>query len=228
LIESAATSSYHAGILQGTIRGGNSVQLDASYTFSRAIDTAPDATAFIPNSSSEDPKLVEDTLNPDADRGLSEAHAGHRLVVSGIWDIDGFGGTESSALRSLTRAWQLAVILGVQSGRWFSARTNVDLNNDSNRFSDRAPGFSRNTVRGPMFASLDLRVSKTVSLARASQVRLIVEGFNILNRANVSAIQQVAYTYDAAARVFTPNPTFGAATNTSDPRVLQIAARFTF
>jgi outer membrane receptor protein involved in Fe transport len=214
VVESTASSTYHAAVLQTTIRSGHGLTLDASYTLSRAIDTAPEATMFIPNSSTSDVTYVQDPSHPDADRGFSEAHAGHRFVMSAVWDI--------------RAGWQVSAITSAQSGHWFSARTNVDLNNDGNRFSDRPPGFGRNTVQGPAYASVDLRVAKSIPLRGRGQIRLIAEGFNVLNRANVSAIQQVAYTYDATTKIFTPSPTFRTPTDTSDPRILQIAARFTF
>jgi hypothetical protein len=196
------------------IRSQRGLTLDASYTWSRAIDTAPEATMFVPNSATSDVTYVQDPSNPDADRGFGDAHAGHRFVMSTVWDLRG--------------GWQLSAITSLQSGRWYSGRTNVDLNNDGNRFSDRPPGFGRNTVEGPFYATVDLRIAKVIRLAGRRQVRLIAEGFNVLNRANVSAIQQVAYTYDAATRIFTPSPTFRTPTDTFDPRILQIAARFTF
>jgi outer membrane receptor protein involved in Fe transport len=224
VVESSAISTYHAAMLEATIRRGHGLTLDASYTLSRAIDTAPEATMFIPNSATSDVTYVQDPQNPDADRGFSDAQAGQRLVVSGVWD------SRSATERAWSplAGWQLAAIVSVQSGRWYSARTNVDLNNDGNRFSDRPPGFGRNTVQGPAYASMDLRVSRSIPLGGRRQIRLIAEGFNVLNRANVSAIQQVAYTYDSTTRIFTPSPTFRTPTDTSDPRILQVAARFTF
>ena len=125
--------------------------------------------------------------------------------------------------------WQLSAILSAQSGRWLTARSNVDLNNDGNRFSDRSPGFGRNTIEGPGFAGLDLRVSRDILLGNDRvKLRLMGEAFNSLNRANFSAIQQTPYNYNATTREFTRVANFLAPTNTLDPRILQIAARFTF
>jgi outer membrane receptor protein involved in Fe transport len=222
VVESSARSLYHAGFVQLSTRLSDVLQVQASYTFSKVIDTAPEATAFIPNSAAEDPKLVQDTLNPDADRGVGDSNVAHRFVLSGIWDI---GGSRGGALAG---GWQLSTIVTLQSGRWYSVRSNVDLDNDGNRFTDRAPGYGRNTIEGPGYATLDARLSKRVPLGRGADLRLMVEAFNALNRSNVSAVQQVLFTYDAASRLFTPNPAFGTATNTSDPRILQLAARVTF
>ena len=222
LVESGADSTYHGGFIQVNKRYATGVQILASYTFSKVIDDKPWGTSFIPNSGSEDPNLVQDTLNPNADRGVGDSNITHRFVLSGVWDIP-FG------KRSLLGGWQLSTIVSAQSGHWYSAFSNVDLNNDGNRYTDRSPGYGRNTIEGPGFETVDLRVSKAFRMWREGvEMRLIGEAFNALNRANFATIQQVPYTYNAATRVFTANPAFLQPTSTYDPRILQIAARFTF
>ena len=228
MIESGAESTYHAGFVQVTKRYAAGLQFLASYTLAKVIDTNPDITSFIPNSGGEDVKLVNDTLNPDGDRGLGDANVKHRLVTSVVWDIP-FAKGLNPVLRTVLDGWQLSGILSVQSGRSFSARSNVDLNNDGNRFSDRMAGYGRGTIEGPGLATMDLRVSKSIRIWKDSvTLRLVGEAFNAFNRANFTTFNQVPFNYNATTRVFTPNPTFLSRTNTGDPRILQIAARITF
>ena len=214
--------------MQVTKRYAAGLQFLASYTLAKVIDTNPDITSFIPNSGGEDVKLVNDTLNPDGDRGLGDANVKHRLVTSVVWDIP-FAKGLNPVLRTVLDGWQLSGILSVQSGRSFSARSNVDLNNDGNRFSDRMAGYGRGTIEGPGLATMDLRVSKSIRIWKDSvTLRLVGEAFNAFNRANFTTFNQVPFNYNATTRVFTPNPTFLSRTNTGDPRILQIAARITF
>jgi hypothetical protein len=56
----------------------------------------------------------------------------------------------------------------------------------------------------------------------------MVEAFNAFNRPNFSSILNSQYNYNAATRVFTPVSGFGTPTATLDPRILQLAAKFTF
>jgi outer membrane receptor protein involved in Fe transport len=229
LLESAADSTYHGGFVQLTKRYATGLQLLASYTLAKTIDTAPDATSFIPNSGGEDVKLVQDTLAPNNDRGLGESDVRHRLVASGVWDILAVNRLSNPAARLVLGGWQLSSIFSWQTGRPFSERSNVDLNNDGNRFTDRMPGLGRNTRTGPGFGTLDLRVSKEVPVwGERLKLRLMGEAFNALNRANFTAVQQVPFNYAAATRTFTPVANFGQATNTGDPRILQLAARLVF
>jgi outer membrane receptor protein involved in Fe transport len=229
LLESGSDSTYHGGFLQLTKRYATGFQLLASYTLAKTIDSAPDATSFIPNSGGEDVKLVQDTLAPNNDRGRGEADIRHRMVASGVWDVLAFDRYSNPAAKLLLRGWQISSIVSLQSGRPFSERSNVDLNNDGNRFTDRMPGVGRNTRTGPGFASVDLRVSKEVPVWREKvKLRLMGEAFNAFNRANFTTVQQVPFNYNATTRTFTPVATFGQATNTADPRILQLAARITF
>ena len=227
LDDSGGDSVYHGVFIQATKRYSRNFQLQASYTFSKVIDSLPDQTSVVIGS--DDAKVAQDTLNPNADRGLGDAHIPHRFVLSTVWDINYADRLSSKPAKYILGGYQLSFISSAQSGRWFSARTNVDLNNDGNRGSDRSPGFGRNTIEGPGFAAVDLRLSKDVPIyTERAKLRLIFEAFNAFNRANFTTINQTAFNYTAATRVFTPVATFRAPTNTADPRILQIALRLTF
>ncbi len=229
LFDSGGDSIYHGGFIQVQKRFAQHFQLLANYTFSKVIDTLPDQTSVVPGNGGDDAKVAFDTLNPNADRAVGDTHIPHRFVTSGVWDIDYAKGMKNPAAKMILGGWQLSAILSAQSGRWLTARSNVDLNNDGNRFSDRSPGFGRNTIEGPGFASLDMRISKDVFLGNERvKLRLMGEAFNSLNRANFSAIQQTPYNYNATTREFTRVANFLAPTATFDPRILQIAARFSF
>ncbi|MBC8166542.1 MAG: TonB-dependent receptor, partial [Bryobacteraceae bacterium] len=146
LVESGADSIYHAGFIQATKRYSRGLQVQANYTFSKIIDTAPYATAFIPNSAAEDPNLPKDTLRPNADRGIGDANVSHRFAGSAVWDLTWADRAARPSVRWFLGGWQISTVAALQSGRWYSARSNVDLDNDGNRFTDRSPGYGRNTI----------------------------------------------------------------------------------
>jgi len=230
LFDSGGDSIYHGGFIQLSKRYAQHFQLLTSLTWSKVIDTLPDQTSVVPNNGGDDAKVAFDTLNPNADRAIGDANADYRFVLSGVWDLNYYKGTNFLAKNALG-GWQLSSILTGQSGRFYTARTNIDLNNDGNRFSDRAPGYGRNTIEGPGFMSVDVRLSKDIGTERV-KLRLMGEAFNAFNRANFSALQLTPFnfTYNAAARNYTGVATtnFLAPTNTTDPRILQLAARLTF
>ncbi len=103
----------------------------------------------------------------------------------------------------------------------FNVLTGADRNGDTN-FNDRPAGLGRNTGRGFDYASLDLRLSRRLALSERAAVEFIVEGFNVLNRANLQLPNNV---YGAGAA---PLPAFGRATAAADPRQLQFGLRLDF
>ena len=227
VFESGADSSYHAGFIQFTKRYSRNFQLLASYTYSKVIDSRPDATSVVPGGG-DDAKVAQDTLNPNAERAIGDTNIKHRFVGSAVYDITYFNGL-SGVGKYILGGWQVSAIFQGQSGRPFNATAPSDLNLDGNSRNDRAPGFGRNTITGLGFASLDLRVSKDVPLyLEKVKLRLMGEAFNSLNRANYSGLQTTPYSFNATTRVLTPQTNFLNNTASFDPRILQIAARITF
>lgn len=228
LFDSGGDSIYHGGFFQISKRFSQNFQLLTSYTFSKVIDTLPDQTSVVPGNAGDDAKVAFDTLRPDDERAAGDSNIKHRFVLSGVWDIDYAKSLSNPVLRTVFRGYQLSSIFSAQSGRFFTARSNVDLNNDGNRFSDRSPTFPRNSIEGPGFASLDFRFSRDIQIYERAKLRLMFEAFNALNRTNFNALQLTPFNFTAATNTFAPVANFLAPSNTSDPRILQLAARFTF
>ncbi len=82
--DSGADSIYHAGFVQLTKRFSRGFVLQTSYTWSHAIDDDPDATQVVVGT--DDAKSVQDSLQPNLDRGNANADIRSRFVFSGSWD----------------------------------------------------------------------------------------------------------------------------------------------
>jgi hypothetical protein len=76
---------------------------------------------------------------------------------------------------------------------------------------------SRNPVRGPSYRDVDLAVMRLIRVGRERAVELRAEVFNLLNTVNFGA---PATTLGAA--------NFGTITTALDPRVLQLAVKYSF
>jgi len=224
--DSGSDSVYHGGFIQYNKRFAKNFQLLASYTFSKVIDTAPDQTAVVVPI--DDSKSVQDTLQPNLDRGLGDADVRHRFTFSGVWDLSYAHSLANPIARALLDGYQLATISQVSSGRHFSATVGSDPNNNSQTATDRPPSVGRNTIEGPGLATADLRISRTIRLAERMQLRLIGEAFNVTNRSNFNNFNRGQYTFNATTRVFTPTTNFLIRTGSDAPRILQLAARITF
>ena len=121
-----------------------------------------------------------------------------------------------------------------QSGRAFNEIATGDPENDSNTANDRVPGAGRNTIRGPEFATVDVRLTKDVPLhSERVHLRLIAEFFNATNRANLNSVLTTRYTFSGGffrplANPAVPSTTFGWPQSVFDPRILQFAAKIVF
>jgi len=227
--ESGGSSSYNGAFLQLTKRFSRNFQMLSTYTWSKVIDTAPDATAVVPGS--DDSKLVQDTLLPNLDRGPGVNDIRHRFTFSAVWDLDYARSMSNAAARALFSGWTLSSIAQVQSGRAMSVTTSGDPGNDTNTANDRAPLIGRGTLSGPGLAAVDLRITRDIPLYKErARLRLIVESFNLTNRANFQNIQTNLYTFSRG--VFTPTTNY-LVPQTNQPegigaRALQLAAKITF
>ncbi|HYP13759.1 MAG TPA: TonB-dependent receptor [Bryobacteraceae bacterium] len=223
--ESAARSIYHAGFVQITKRYAQNFQLQASYTWSKVIDTVPTPVAVVPETG-DDAALPQFTIFPDVDRAVGDSDVPHRLVASGVWDINYAQSLQNRFWRGLLHGYQLSMIGSANSGRPYSLRVNLDLNGDGNTRNDRPPYVGRNTERLPMFATLDLRASKDIGLfTERARLRLMFEAFNVTNRTNITGRNAGLYNVNLAAREFTRPTNFGFANASGDPRILQLAAK---
>jgi outer membrane receptor protein involved in Fe transport len=228
LFDSGGDSTYHGAFVQVNKRFSRSFQLLANYTWSKVIDTAPDATAVVVGA--DDSKAVQDSLQPNIDRALGNANVKHRFVASAVWDFNYVRGQNAFA-RLVLNGWQISGIYNARSGPPYSPTVggNADINRDGNLTNDRPPFQGRNIYNLPNVFTLDARVTKTFPLlGERLRLRIAGEAFNIANRANFSAVFQTPFNYNATTRTFTPVANFQTPRTSFDPRILQLTARIDF
>jgi outer membrane receptor protein involved in Fe transport len=229
LFDSGGDSTYHGAFLQVTKRFSQSFQLLANYTWSKVIDSVPDATSVVVGS--DDAKVAQDTLNPNRDRALGDANVKHRFVGSGVWDINYWQASSSPLARYVASGWQISGIYNARTGQPYSPGLggNADINRDGNTRNDRAPGAGRNIYILPSVYTMDARITKTLPVWKESvRFRLIGEAFNLTNRANVANVNRAPFNYNSTTKVFTPVANFAQASTAADPRILQLALRLEF
>ena len=230
IFDSGADSVYNGVYLQFTKRFSQNFQVLASYTFSKVVDDAPDATSVVVGNAGDDGKVAQDTLNPNHDHGLGVNDIRHRFVLSSVWDLNYAKSIQSAVARALLSDWSLSTILQSQTGQPVSAVVTGDPNNDGNNFNDRVPGLGRNTITGPGLLSWDLRLTRDIPFKERVRLRLMFEGFNIINHTNFATVQNTQYTFRAG--VFTPTTNFLFPLTVQPQgvgsRVLQLAAKLTF
>jgi hypothetical protein len=176
---STGSGIYHGGVLSLTRRFGERLQFQVNYTYSRSIDDTSDfsgiSTPFRP-----------DLLN--LERGLSNFNISHNLVSNAVY--------QTPSRRNRGTWWWLASdvtispIVYARSGVPFTLLAPGLANRTIGHNATARPWLAaRNTSVGPAFASVDLRVSKTV-LGQEGRVRLDVIGQaqNLLDRTNFATV----------------------------------------
>jgi hypothetical protein len=206
-------------------RFAQNYQYRIAYTVGKVEDTVPDATAVVPEGS-DDRKFASNPANFEADRAPGNNDQRQRLVASVIYASGGFADRFDGVLQAILSDWTLSAIYTAQSGQPYSAYASADINRDNNRFNDIAPGTTRNQFRLPASLSFDPRIARDIRVGGDTRLTLIWEAFNLLNRPNYNAVQQVLYNVDGTRLV--QNSQFGQRLAQTDPRIMQLAVKVSF
>lgn len=209
--ESSGDSYYDGMIVSFKRRFSRWAQSRVSYTLSKAIDNVGNAFFFSP----------QDNFNLRDERGLADNDQRHHLAVSGMFEAPDAGGDEPVLHRALF-GFQLSYIFQYGSRLPFNVVTGADRNFDTN-VNDRPVGIGRNAGRGFDFASLDLRLSRRIAFGERTSLETIVEGFNVLNRANLQLPNNTLNPANPATLL-----TFGRPTAADSPRQIQFGLRLNF
>ena len=195
---------------------------------------------------------VADSFNRRLERDYSNGDIPHAFVASGVWDIP-FGANRerppAGVLGAIVSGWTLTGVLTLQSGIPLAISQTTN-NNAFAGFGTQRPDLvgdpalpagersvnrwfntgafraavpftigssSRNPIRGPSYRNLDLAVMRRVPLTGSRTLELRAEVFNALNTPPLGAPNT---TVGAAS--------FGSITSAGDPRVVQLALKFSF
>ena len=224
--QSTANSEYNGVTVDINKRFGRNWQARLAYTWADTQDDKPDATAVVPEGS-DDAKYAMYSHDYDLEWGISDNDVEHRMVLSGVWNLNYGTPGDSWFSRALVQGWTLSGIATWQTGFTYSALVNGDLNRDRNTRNDRAPGLERNEFKTENFFSIDPRISKTIPLTAGLQLQLIAEAFNITNESNVIDVQKNFYNLTTAGQL-QPVANFGFPTVSGEPRTIQLAGKLTF
>ncbi|HEX6879752.1 MAG TPA: TonB-dependent receptor, partial [Terriglobales bacterium] len=177
VFESAAESVYHGFTLSVRRRMKAGFYFRLGYTYAKAIDNGQDALV------AGRPATVQNSADPDSERGLSSTDQRQRFAVSWIYEPKFFH-RDQPVLRALFNGWKLSSVTTIGSGRPVNAHTTGDSNRDGNDANDRLPGASRNSSIGPNYATTDLRLTRRLKATERWKLSLLVESFNLFNREN--------------------------------------------
>ncbi|MGH9496811.1 MAG: TonB-dependent receptor domain-containing protein [Candidatus Sulfotelmatobacter sp.] len=234
--QSAASSYYNGATLSINRRVARGTYLRLSYTYARALDDGQDALV------AGQPATVQNSYNPSSERGPSVTDQRDRVVAAISAEPHPFHRNHEIA-GSFFNDWKISSVVNYGSGRPFNAAVAGDPNQDGNDLNDRLPGYSRNGFTGPDYATVDMRLTRTLRFGERYKFNLMAESFNLFNRdnqrmaitsngliANASTFVQNYVTanvapypgyYQLPSNFLKPNAAYA-------PRQVQLAAKFIF
>jgi len=152
-----------------------------------------------------------------SERALSRQHLTHRFTLSLLEQVP----------RSvpLLRDFKFSSLVAIESGRPFTVFSGFDANMDGNPLSDRPGALGRNTMFGPSFASVDMRVARPVKFTERLNSEFSVDFFNLFNRVNIRDINTF---YGGSDTNLPPAAGFGTPRDVFNPRQIQLALKLKF
>ncbi len=192
---SDGNSNYNALNVELKRRFANNFQFLASYTWSHSIDDSSDLQTLL---------KPQDNRNFAAERANSLFDQRHRFVFSGALSSPTSWRNSSSKAHRILADFTVAPIIEISSGRPFNILTGSDSNGDLQSSNDRPSVGSNGTLFIPTtaftsgslgrdlgithsYASLDMRLMRTIRFGERLRLDVIAEGFNLFNRFNEAA-----------------------------------------
>ncbi len=250
--ESDGNSNYNALWVTATKHLSKSLQFQANYAWSKAIDYQSLSSIAFPT--------LQNSYNMRGDRGPADFDARHRFAFSGTYQLP-FKGNRA------TEGWHLAIITQIQSGNPFTIVTNSTLNNlpvatvrpnilgpvpvgvgsaangnpqyfpaaacttvTAGCLFQASSGFGnlgRNSIIGPGFEDIDFSLYKDTKLTERTTLQFRADAFNVFNHPNFGQPNRIVST--AAGN------SFGQITSTRAPvgdfgssRQIQLALKLLF
>jgi hypothetical protein len=204
-VVSNANATYHAGTIEAALRNWHSLELRASFTFSRSIDYAPQSSAT--------PRLngQVDPFTNGYDKGLSNLNFPRRFSGTATYSTRVAHGPE--ALRRAVNGWHFSAVAFATSGAPYSYSIfgGSQLNGGRESLNGAGgatylPTVGRNTLRLPARGSVDLRVARDWKIGGRLKLTAFAEAFNLLNERNLSRVETRAFLVGTPAVSGSPTP----------------------
>jgi Carboxypeptidase regulatory-like domain len=247
-IRSDITSKYHGLVLQFNRRMTNNLQIQSSYTLSRASDNGQTSQTFTPTFS-----VPFNSFDQQGEWALSTFDRRHKFVYSMVWSSV-YKNKDNAVARALLNGWTIAPIFNWFSGARYTSNLSGSI--DPTRFGFAAsttPGggingsggslrfalLPRNAFHQPSIQYLDLRVSRRFPIGEKAKIEVLAEAFNFFNRTQVTGVNTTIYSFSTSGcpvggslQCLTANTPFqqttGADSTLFRERQVQLAVRFEF
>lgn len=211
---SAGDSTYHGMHVSLSQRTRAWGQYRVSYTLSKAMNNVGEAFFSSPI----------DPTDLSKDWGRSDNDQRHKLVVNG--SVSTPSGPADTFWEYLSHDLLLSGMLQAYSAPPFNITSGVTtIQGTAGRPIVDGEFIPRNSGQGTAFFMLNARVSRAFRFGSRTVVELMLEGFNLTDRANVITRNT---NFGAGAYPTNPSPTFNQITAVGEPRSFQLGLRLRY
>jgi len=249
---SDVNSWYNSFVLTVRKSMSHGLEFTANYTLAKAIDGGQVPGQFGTFNGTDSPI---DPYNRKLEYALSDLDQRHRFVGNLVWVPQYAQKLTNKPAKLILDGWTFSMIVTKSAGQPVTPTMNLSsvggvagglsggvVNNSGTALNTgRVPFVDRNSVAGPGFGNLDIRVGRQFKLGERVKLAFLGEAFNLFNWSNVYAVNTTQYNSVAAntgvcaghtSICLVPNAAFYAPTatnnNLSGARQLQISGRFSF
>lgn len=211
---SAGSSVYDAMLISFVQRPARWGSYRVSYTLSKSMNNVGEAFFNGPI----------DPFDLSKDWGRSDDDQRHRLVVSGALNTS--MADAATVWQRLRRGFQLSGAVQAYSALPFNITSGVNtIQGTAGRPIVDGAFITRNAGQSDPVLTVSARLSRTFALSGQNRLEVLVEGFNLLNRANTLAVNA---NFGAGAYPSSPSSTFRQVTAVGEPRSAQLGVRLGF
>jgi hypothetical protein len=213
------TSKYHGLVLQFNRRMTNNLQIQSSYTLSRASDNGQTSQTFTPTFS-----VPFNSFDQSGEWALSSFDRRHKFSYSMVW-TSSYKNKDNAVAHALLNNWTIAPIFNWFSGARYTANLTGSISPASFGFlgatcvpnfpspaptgtcgtpgggvngsggSQRFALLPRNAYHQPSIQYLDLRVSRRFPIGEKMRLEVLGEAFNFFNRTQVTGVNPTVYGF---------------------------------
>ncbi len=248
-ISTVVRSYYHAAAVQFNRRMTHGMQLQASYTFAKAMDDDQISSATLSGNTPQSPANILGDYSP------SNFDIRHKFGATMIWIPERFAKSENKGQKWLLSGWTFAPIMSYSTGGPFSASVSGNLSSTAGSFasgatttgvigisgSSRAPIFGRNSFRMPRYFDTDFRIARDFHFTERATLQLSVDFFNLFNNVNITSVGTTLFSSvsgtasnpvlnyaSPASSTFTVNQNGNNGSFAPTPRQVQFGGRISF
>ncbi|HEX3146353.1 MAG TPA: hypothetical protein VHQ64_20425, partial [Pyrinomonadaceae bacterium] len=223
------------------------LQIQSSYTLSRAYDNGQSSVTFSSNN------LPWNAFDQQGEGALSAFDRRHKFVYSMVYNTH-YANKDNAFLHAFLNGWTISPIFNWFSGARYTPTISGSTSLANNfGLSGSTPGggingtggstriafLPRNPDHTPSIQYLDLRVSRRFPIGEKARIEVLGEAFNFFNRTQITAINTSGYSVRSSgcsAAAPCPfldfNTAFGQVTGADSTlfreRQVQLAVRFEF